>query len=157
MAMPLVWAALAALVAFGAYVRLAPSDPAVWHVNPLMDLAIVNGRASRAIGAPDAITTTANSALAVVRVPGRPQGVLEHLDRIALATPRTTRLAGSPEEGLITWVTRSALWGFPDYSTAEAGLSDVATTDMVIFARSRFGRSDRGVNAARLRDWLSRL
>ncbi len=158
----LVWMALAALVAFGAYVRLAPSDPAVWHFDPrltepdartgiilLDDLAVVGIRGL--------VGSTNNAAMSFVEVPGTPLDVLERLDRIALATPRTKRLLGSPEEGRITWVTRSAIWGFPDYTTAEATVSDVATADLAIVARSRFGRSDLGVNTARLRAWLSQL
>ena len=43
---------------------------------------------------------------------------LAALDAVAMAWPRTERLAGGPEEGRITWVTRSALVGFPDYTTA---------------------------------------
>ena len=78
--------------------------------------------------------------------------LLARLDAVALATPRTTRLAGSVEEGRITWVTRSAAWGFPDFTTAEAGADGLA-----VEARSRFGQSDMGVNAARLTDWLLQL
>ncbi len=157
MAVYLVWMTLTALVAFGAYVRLASSDPAVWHVRPMPPLPATGNHVITVVDARDAVTTTMNSARAFVWLPGRPDDVLTSLDEIALATPRTTRLAGSPQEGRITWVTRSAFWGFPDYTTAEAGVSDVATADMAIFARSRFGRADFGANAARLRDWLSRL
>jgi uncharacterized protein (DUF1499 family) len=89
---------------------------------------------------------------ATLRLEGDGAALLAALDAVALATPRTTRLAGSPAESRITWVTRSALWGFPDYTTAEAGLEGVA-----IRARLRFGQGDMGVNAARLRDWFSRL
>jgi uncharacterized protein (DUF1499 family) len=35
--------------------------------------------------------------------------------------------------------------------------TDAATSEVTIFARSRFGKGDMGVNAARLREWLSRL
>ncbi|MGL4235040.1 DUF1499 domain-containing protein [Tabrizicola sp.] len=143
--------------AFGLYVRFAPSDPAVWQICPIPPLPATGQHVITPLDDPAAITTTMNSARAFVWLPGRLPEVLQRLDKIAMATPRTVRLAGSPEGGRITWVTRSALWGFPDYTTAEAGQSDVATADIAIFARSRFGRSDFGVNAARLKDWLSRL
>jgi uncharacterized protein (DUF1499 family) len=148
---------LAVLLAFGAYIRLAPSDPVVWHVRAVPPLPATGVHVITPIGASDAVTTTINSARAFVSVPGKPKDVLQRLDKIALATPGTTRLEGSPEEGMITWVTRSAFWGFPDYTTAEAMVSDVATSDLAVFARSRFGRSDLGVNAARLRVWLLQL
>jgi len=79
-------------------------------------------------------------------------GMLARLDAIALATPRTRRLAGGVAEGSITWITRSALWGFPDYTTAE-----VQADGLYIFARIRFGGGDGGVNAARLREWQAQL
>jgi uncharacterized protein (DUF1499 family) len=134
--------ALAALVAFALYVRLAPSDPARWHVAPVAE-------------GPQGEVVVAGLNRATLRLgpeAGAPADLLARLDAIALATPRTVRLAGSAGEGRITWVTRSALWGFPDYTTAEAGPGG-----LVVVARSRFGRGDLGVNAARLRDWLSKL
>jgi uncharacterized protein (DUF1499 family) len=156
MAAYLAWGLLAALVALAAYVRLAPSDPARWHVDPAAGLP-AGGLALSRLGTPPEIVTTLNSAVARVEVQGAERAALARLDEIALATPRTTRLAGSPEEGRITWVTRSALWGFPDYTTAQALTHDAATGEVTIFARSRFGQGDMGVNAARLQDWLSRL
>ena len=78
--------------------------------------------------------------------------LLAGLDAIAMATQRTTRLAGSVADGHITWITHSALWGFPDYTTAQ-----VTTGALTVYSRLRFGRADMGVNAARLKDWLSRL
>ena len=66
--------------------------------------------------------------------------------------PRTHVLAGGPDVGLTTYVTRSALWGFPDYTTiAQDGDA------IVIRAHLRFGQSDMGVNAARVRSWVAAL
>ena len=137
---------LAALLAgVMAWVRTAPSDPARWHVDP-----------GAALAADCTVRTGAGDARAACILPGTPAEVLARLDAVALATPRTARLAGSPEEGRITWVTRSALWGFPDYTTAAARAEGDATR-LDIHARLRFGQSDLGVNAARLGDWLTRL
>lgn len=147
---------LIAVVAFAAYVRLAPSDPAIWHADPSAGLAEAGGPVSR-LGEEPQLATTLNSARVVVEMQGQDRLALARLEEVALATPRTTRLAGSPEEGRITWVTRSALWGFPDYTTAQAITTDVATSEVTILARSRFGQGDMGVNAARLRDWLARV
>ena len=133
------------VLGFGLYVRLAPSEPARWHVSPTAaarsDCTVEQGR---------------GDARATCLRPKNPAELLAQLDEIAMATPRTTRLAGSPEEGRITWITRSRLWGFPDYITAEATPGATGTT-LTLHARLRFGSSDMGVNAARLRDWLSRL
>lgn len=136
------------LVAGGmAWVRLAPDDPARWHgaAFPIVSAAS------------DPVALLPGGALAVVRLPGASAvDALARLDAVALATPRTRRLAGSAAEGRITWVTRSAFFGFPDYTTAVAK-ADGNDTTLTIYARLRYGRRDFGVNAARLRDWLARM
>ena len=78
--------------------------------------------------------------------------MLGKLEARALATPRTRLIAGSAEEGLLTFQTRSLLWGFPDYTTAS-----VTDGTLVIYGRLRFGRSDIGVNKARILGWLASL
>jgi uncharacterized protein (DUF1499 family) len=138
MAAYLLWGLLAALVAFAAYVRLAPSDPARWHVAPVAETPVGE--------------VVAGEGDASLRLAGDGPVLLARLDAVALATPRTVRLAGSVAEGRITWVSRSSLWGFPDYITAQ-----VREDGVQVYARLRFGGSDMGVNAARLRDWLARL
>lgn len=132
---------LIVLGGFAAYVRLAPSDPARWNADPTQAFAGVQG--------PNDIVTQTNGA--VVRIPVS-DGLLARFDAIAMATPHTTRLAGSVDQTRITWVTRSALWGFPDYTTAQ-----INADGLYIHARLRFGKSDLGVNAARLSDWLAKL
>ncbi|MFO1203665.1 MAG: DUF1499 domain-containing protein [Tabrizicola sp.] len=133
---------LVAVVGGMAYVRLAPSDPARWHV----DLA--------AGGLP------ANAHVFCIRpdnrygpIVGDPKALLGKLDGIALATPRTVRLAGSAEEGRITWVTRSALMGYPDYTTAQV----MEGPGLCIAGRQRFGSEDWGVNARRIGGWVQEL
>ncbi len=131
---------LALLLAGGAlWVRLAPVEAARWHVDPAR--------------APD---PGEGGYRGEATFPGPPEAVLARLDAIARATARTRRIAGSPAEGRITWQTRSRLWGFPDYTTA-AARSDGARTRLTILARLRFGRSDLGVNRARVRRWLEAL
>ena len=139
MAVWLLWGLLAVVAAFAGYVRLAPSDSGHWHVAP-----VAEGPAGEVV---------AGEGWASLRLEtGAARDLLARLDAIALATPRTTRIAGSPEEGRITWITRSALWGFPDFTTAEA-----RADGLHIQARLRFGRGDMGVNAARLRAWQAAL
>lgn len=132
-------AALAALaLALAAWVRLAPSDPARWHTDPSAGAAGPNSEVAEAV------------------LPLAPDAALAALDAVALAWPRTRRLAGSPEEGRITWVSRSRLMGFPDYTTAAAAAVPGGAR-VVLFARARFGRRDFGVNAARVEAWLGGL
>lgn len=124
-----------------AYIRLAPSDLARWHAN-----------------FPEGLP--ANTHAFCIRpdnrygpLQGDPKAVLARLDAIALATPRTVRLAGSPEEGRITWISRSAVLGFPDYTTAQV----IEGPGLCIAGRQRFGSEDWGVNAARIGGWAQEL
>ena len=129
--------AMAALVA---YVRLAPSDPADWHVDIAAAGYVPPANWAAFCPSPDTRDFVSGSTLA-------------KLAEVAEATPRTTRLAGSVEEGRITWITRSRLFGFPDYATA-ATIETTAGPQMCIVSRQRFGSEDAGVNAARLQGWL---
>jgi hypothetical protein len=139
--------AIIALLGLLAYIRLAPSDPAVWHVSPVTDATWGQGSCAASI------TSINGGARATCLTPQDPAALLSHLYQTALATPRTTRLAGSPQSGRITWITRSRLMGYPDYTTAEA-TSTPNGTRLDILARQRFGKKDFGANAARLTAWL---
>lgn len=137
------------VVGFAAYVRLAPVKPEQWNQPIAADVADRKGtgQITRLEGGATAHLSGLNES---------PAAVLTRLDRIALDTPRTERIAGTPEAGLMTWQTRSAFWGFPDYTTAEAQ-SGPGGTELFLSARLRFGKSDFGVNAARLEKWIAEL
>jgi uncharacterized protein (DUF1499 family) len=71
-----------------------------------------------------------------------------------LPLPRPARLAGQGD--FVTYLTRSAAFGFPDYTSIR--IRPTATgSQVLVFARSRFGDSDLGVNRARVQDWIARL
>jgi uncharacterized protein (DUF1499 family) len=135
--------ALVAVVGLLAYIRLAPSDPAVWHVD-------LEAPGYQPPGNAHAFCLRPETRFAVS---GDPKALLERLDAIALATPRTVRLAGSAGEGRITWVSRSALMGYPDYTTAQV----LDGPSLCVMGRQRFGREDFGVNAARIGGWMQAL
>ncbi len=60
--------------------------------------------------------------------------------------------------GSVTWVQRSALFGFPDYiSVRFLPLEDGAKSTLAVFSRSRLGQSDLGVNEKRVTAWLTGL
>lgn len=129
----LIYILLALIVGLLVYIRVAPSDAAKWHVPPR-------------------VTEDKTGVGSAARLVETGPGGLAQLDKIALATPRTTVLAGSVAEGMVTYVTRSAAIGFPDYTTVQ---QDGDT--LKLYARLRFGRSDFGVNAARVDGWLAEL
>ncbi len=129
-----------------AYVRLAPTDPDVWHLDMAAPGFQPNPRWA-------AFCPRAGDRYALTEDPA---ALLAQLDTVALATPRTTRLAGSVEEGRITWITRSAAIGFPDFTTAQI-LPDPAGPRLCILGRQRFGEYDWGVNAARISGWVQQV
>lgn len=116
-----------------AWIRFAPSDPADWHVDPQ-------------------VTADQDLAGGVRRRIPAGEGRFARLHAIILETPRTEILAGTQDDGQVTYITRSKWMGFPDYTTVREN-GDV----LELWARSRFGQSDLGVNRARVEDWLQRL
>lgn len=127
------WLVLGLVFAIGAYIRLAPSDPARWHIAPQVeaDKDLKGG---------------------VMRVVETGPDGLARLDALAQVTRRTSVLAGSVDDGMITYVTRTKVIGFPDYTTAQ---QDGDT--LRIYGRLRFGGSDFGVNKARIDAWLGQM
>ena len=115
---------IVATVVLVAYVRLAPSNPGLWHVDPID-------------------SSKRSSAGILVEMPAN----LAELDAVIMSSPRVQVLAGSVQDGHITYVARSKVWGFPDYISAKQVGSNVA-----VYSRQRFGSSDHGVNAGRLRE-----
>lgn len=137
--------ALAAVGLFLAvYVRLAPLDPAVWHVDPA---------AARRTGTPNDVLVAEGGDRPPVVTAESPADVMARMDAVAMAAPRVRRLAGSPEEGFVTYVQRSRLMGFPDAISVRV-TPEGAGSQVTIYGRSRFGRSDLGVNRARVDRWL---
>lgn len=127
------WLLVAIVVLLAGYIRLAPSDPARWHVP-----VVAEGDRDLPGG--------------VIRVVQAGSDGLARLDAIARAAPRTTVLAGTVDQGMVTYVTRSKVIGFPDYTTVQ---QDGDT--LRIFGRLRFGRKDFGVNRTRVEGWLAAL
>lgn len=144
--------AIIALLGLMALVRLAPTDPATWHIDLETDRPAVMPYTLMPPDTDVVRPLTGGAYADLFSTPEAASAMLEKLDAIAMATPRTTRLAGSVADGRITWETRSALWGFPDYTTAQ-----ITASGLTIYARLRFGREDMGVNAARLRSWLGQM
>ncbi|WP_323782331.1 DUF1499 domain-containing protein [Thalassovita sp.] len=121
------------LLGLMAYIRLSPNDPTRWH-QP------IKGDQDKQFSA------------GIVRVIPANARQFARLHEIALSWPRTKVLAGSVEEGLITYISRSAFWGFPDFTTVEQRSDQIA-----LYGRLRFGRNDFGVNAERIANWLDAL
>ena len=130
------WAIIVIILGGLAWIRLAPSDPAVWHVDPKVtaDQDLAGGVRRRIAGGPDGTF-----------VPSWTRTILA-------TTPRTEVLAGSAGGRDGDLCDAVAMDGFPDYTTVMKN-DDV----LELFARLRFGQSDMGVNKARVESWLDRL
>ena len=89
------------------------------------------------------------------RYPADPETVLAAFDAIASEEPRTRLIEGDLDEGMLTYVARSKVFGFADFITVKA-VSEGAVTKLSIVSRARVGArgNDWGVNAERLDRWL---
>jgi uncharacterized protein (DUF1499 family) len=125
-----------------AYTRLAPSDPAVWHHDP--ETAISTGKPNeyRLIGD-----------LAPIFNMGSPD-LASLVDDLIAAQPRVSRLAGNPNELMMTYVQRSMSMGYPDYITIKVVPMGEEQSKLEILSRSRFGYSDLGINKLRVKQWI---
>lgn len=121
------------------WIRLAPIDPARWHVDIAGEDYEPPPRAAAFCQPADARVSFA-------------AGDLAALDAIAMAWPRTRRLAGSVADGHVTWVTRTRLMAYPDFTTAQ-----VRGDRLCVIARQGIGQEDWGVNTRRLEAWLQAL
>jgi hypothetical protein len=129
-----IWIIGTLIIGLMIYIRVAPSDVARWHVNLSFDKNATEIGGSKRV------------------IDGDAAQLIAKLDTIIRSEPRTIVLAGSVAEGWITYVVRTKWMGFPDYVTMQSKNDGIR-----LFSRLRFGRSDLGVNAARLDRWIAGL
>ncbi|WP_299023553.1 DUF1499 domain-containing protein [uncultured Sulfitobacter sp.] len=130
----MIWIILVLAIVSGlAFIRLAPTDISRWH-KPIGNAETTDGEGWSA------------------RVVPAGSGLLSDLHQAMLALPRTQMIAGSVSEGRLTYITRSKLMGYPDYTTIEQDGDQIK-----LYARLRFGKSDLGVNGKRLDGVLERV
>ncbi len=135
---------LLVVIAGALWLRFSPIDPDLWHVDPA-DVDNPGASGIRLIGreAP--------------RFPGKPDDVLDAFADIALTEPRVRILDGGKDEGMMTFVARSRIFGFPDFITVKA-VSEGAETKLSVASHARFrAGSDWGVNRERLDRWFAEL
>jgi len=104
-----------AVVALLAYIRVAPTDVARWH-KPVGNAETTDAEGWSARVVPDAA------------------GLLSDLHQGMLALPRTELIAGGVGDGRLTYITRSKLMGYPDYTTIEQSDGQIK-----LYARLRLG------------------
>ena len=127
------------------WIRYSPIDHDTWHVDPA-DAENLGRSGVKLIG------------LDAPRFPADPDTVLATLQDIALSDPRTRRLEGEIEEGLLTFVARSPTIGFADFISVKA-VSEGAVTKLSVASRPRMAALgyDWGANAKRIDRWLQEM
>ncbi len=143
---------LAAATVYGV-INTSSHDPARWHVDPAT--ARPGGNPNEFLAAPRG-TTAAPAEVETRLYPESPRALLARFDAIARAQPRTRVVAGDPDSLMITYVQRSRVFGFPDYLTVRV-VEVEGGAGLIIWSRARYGRSDFGVNRARVEAWLAAL
>ncbi len=149
---------LVAIVLIGAAiavsVRRAPSDPAQWHVDPLT--ASITGKPNwyRLLPASAAVERDADRDAVAPMFSQSAAAVSSALDQVALDDTSVDVLAGSADEGHVTYVQRSTLFGFPDYNSVRFIDLPEGGSTLAFYARARYGQSDLDVNRKRVTKWI---
>ncbi len=76
---------------------------------------------------------------------------------VAAAEPRVELLAEHGDGWQFDYVQRSARFRYPDIVTVRFIAASATQSTLAIYSRSIYGRSDFGVNRARIETWLARL
>jgi len=132
-----------AVLVFAAYVRLAPLNADRWHKSDLPNLAVGSYPAEGGFSAVHAVADG--------------PAALADLDGVIRQTARTTTVGGKVGQGRVTYVTRSALWAFPDYTVVQLKTAPDGQEVLHVQGHLRFGKSDLGVNRKRIEGWLAAL
>ncbi|MFS4437741.1 DUF1499 domain-containing protein [Paracoccaceae bacterium GXU_MW_L88] len=135
------------VIGFAAWVRLAPSDPEAWHVEP---------EKAKRTGKPNDYLVAEGGDREPLRITGDANALAQNFDSQIMENEAVQRLAGDPSTGHATYIARSKLMGYPDYISLQF-TQDGPETVVTAYSRSRFGHSDMGVNKARLTRWLDLL
>lgn len=129
------------------FVRLSPNSVADWHEDPafVKKPAKPNAHLIRLVGGDEIAPIYGLS----------PEALAERIDQIA-REDGATLFAGSAESGHMTYISRSPMMGFPDFTSVKVSRAGDGAT-FAAFARARFGYSDMGANRARLSRWTAAL
>lgn len=125
------------------WVRAAPVDPDQVHRDPM--IARDPGDAGVLLKPPQSPVWQMS-----------PEELMAALDAAALADPRTERIAGAPESGMVSYLSRTRLWGFKDVTTIRV-LPAPEGAGVAVRARALRAGYDWGVNAARVDRWFARV
>lgn len=84
-------------------------------------------------------------------------GLFALVQDVASHQPRTYLAALYPDQLQVHYVARSAWFNFPDLIMVQVREDGPGRSDLIIYSRSVYGRSDLGVNRKRVEAWLAAL
>lgn len=133
-----------------AFVRSLSHDAGQWHVDP---------QAAPDPSTPNWYRVAPGGVNAAPEFSVPVSDLSSAFDRVVDKQPRIELLQDDrPSGGPVTWVQRSALFGFPDYISVQLLETESgAGSTLAMFSRARLGQSDLGVNKKRITAWLAAL
>lgn len=144
----LTWFLLILIVAAVLWVRIAPSNANEWHVDPE---TIEKGSRPNQYLMRDGQDTDS-------LIFDMPAGDLAaKFNDIALSKPNVVVLDGAASDLWVTYMQRTKLMAYPDYISVKITDEGDGKSRLTLYSRSRFGRSDLGVNKARIKAWTAAL
>ena len=129
-----------------AYIRLSKVEQSIWHLDP-DSISNVNINNSFLLNYANKGTKTFNLDV---------NALFNILNNIII-NDNCEKVFGDINLGLITYVCRSKMFGFPDYVSINFKNLGVNKSSLSIFSRSRFGWYDFGKNKQRVQKWLTEL
>jgi uncharacterized protein (DUF1499 family) len=131
---------------FFAYIRFSKVDKNIWHLDP--DIITLKNESNSFLLQSD-IREAETFNIDV-------NFLFNTLNNIII-NDNCEKIFGNINQGLVTYVCRSKVFGFPDYVSISFKTVDVKRSSISIFSRSRFGRYDFGKNKQRVQKWLTEL
>jgi hypothetical protein len=122
-----------------------------------MDIATIVRPASpnTALAAPSGFNPTPDIVTAPSAMPA--DRLFALVQDVAAGQARTYRAAVYSDRLQAHYVARSAVFNFPDLITVQVEPHGPDHSDLVLYSRSVYGRSDLGVNRKRLEAWVATL
>lgn len=126
-------------------------------VPPLMDTSAILRPASpnTALAAPAGFTPAPDIVTPVYAV--QADALFALIQQVAIGQPRVFPAAVYADRLQAHFVARSALLNFPDLILVQVRPDGSASSDLILYSRSVYGRSDLGANRKRLDLWLAAL
>ncbi len=148
---------LAVVFIIGAlFVRVATvsHNPAEWHVDPFTITRPVSPN-TYYVAPQSMVEATVDLEAPIYTAPAAVMA--RAFNDFVLTQPSTIFLAGSAEEGWMTYVQRTPTLRMPDYISVKFIDFEDGGSTLALYSRSRYGYGDMGVNKARVDLWLQSL